>query len=516
MTKIYLLVLVFIFCISNYSQSQPGILDCDFNADGKITTDISTHFDYAYDVAIQDDGKIIAAGLTYNGSNEDFLVIRYTTDGNYDNTFGNNGIDTIDFGGLMDDAMSLAIQPDGKIIVAGYSYNTSFETYISIVRLKYDGSLDPSFGNNGKINDNYSLSINSINSVIIQPDGKILIGGCCNGDFFITRYKSDGAIDSTFGINGFAITDFNVSYDIIQKIALQNDGKIIASGISDNNTTDNDFALARYNNDGTLDTTFSIDGLLTTAIGTSHDYARDMVLQPDGKILVGGKVVHENISHFGLARYNIDGSLDLSFNSSGKVFVNAGNSPELWAIALQNDGKILLGGNSITVTEDDFTIVRVNTQGSIDSTFGTNGIAYADFNLRNDRIMSMAIQSDGRIVAVGDVIINTTEDFAVARFISDPDFGIIDFSKNENAALIYPNPVQKETTIEYELLNNEILSIELSDINGKLIKTFISNESRNRGQHKETLNFDESIKAGNYLLTIKNNSQKISLKIIKE
>ena len=518
MRKIISLFALLFVCSTNCILAQSGILDCDFSADGKTAIDISAHADYASDVAIQADGKIIAAGTTYNGTSEDFVIIRYTTDGNFDNTFGVNGIDTIDFGGLMDVASSIVIQQDGKIIVAGYSYDFMNVRSVAIVRLNNDGSLDNTFGNNGKINNNYSLSNIFISSAIIQPDGKFIVGGNFDTDFLVIRYKSDGTPDSTFGINGFVSTDFNNAYDLIYKIALQPDGKIIASGISDNNVIDNDFAIVRYNSNGTLDTTFSIDGKLTTAVGTSHDYARDMKLQPDGKIIVGGRVVYEGISQIGVVRYNTDGTLDLSFNSGGKLFVNAGNAPDLWAIALQPDGKIILGGYSSSIaTWDDFTIVRVNTNGSIDSTFGTDGISYADFNQNVDRIFAMALQDNGRIVAVGYAVISTTaEDFAVARFISDLDFGVIDFAKDANSVFIYPNPVQKETTIEYELLDNEILSVDLSDINGKLIKTFISNESRNKGKHKETLNFDESINTGNYILSIKNNSQSQSIKIIKK
>jgi uncharacterized delta-60 repeat protein len=512
-----LFISLFIIGTSNNIFSQPGILDCDFSADGKITIDINAHSDYGKDIAIQTDGKIVVAGTTYNGSSDDFLVIRYTTDGNLDTTFGNHGIDTLDFTGNMDDAMSIAIQQDGKIVVAGYSYDAFTNYSIAMARLNTDGSMDNTFGNNGKAFENYGLPDPVINSFVLQNDGKIVIGGGCDSDFLIARFRSNGIADSTYGINGFVTTDFNASFEFVRTLAIQSDGKIVAAGMSNNNGVNYDFALARYNTNGSLDNTFSADGKLTTAIGTGIDYLYDMVLQPDDKILAGGVAWNNGGYVFAVARYNTSGSLDLSFNSSGKCFTDYGTNNSLWALAVQQDGRILQGGNiSSLTTHNDFALSRLNPNGTIDSTFGTNGMVKTDFYGESDRIFALMVQANGRIVAAGEVVNATTyEDLAVARYISGLNIGIMDFTKDANAMFIYPNPVNTESVIEYELLNDEFLYIDLFDMEGKLIKTFISGESRSKGKHKETLNFDEALPTGNYILSIKNISQTINLKIVK-
>ena len=217
-----------------------------------------------------------------------------------------------------------------------------------------------------------------------------------------------------------------------------------------------------------------------------------------------------------MIKYNSNGSIDLSFNQSGKVLMPIRKSSICNSVELQEDGKILISGYSLDDSNNsDFTLVRLNSNGSIDSTFGTDGIVLTDFGTNVDYSTCMAIQPDGRILLGGKSDLNFFNIVAIARYISGLNIGIIDFTTDANSVFIYPNPVNSETVIEYELLNDEILSVDLFDMNGKLIKTFISNETRNKGKHKETLNFDESIKAGNYILSLKNNSNHFEIKIIK-
>ncbi|HNW98272.1 MAG TPA: T9SS type A sorting domain-containing protein [Bacteroidales bacterium] len=508
-------ITLFLILFSVNSFSQPGILDCDFNSDGKIITDFGTDNDAASSIAVQTDGKIIIAGTTIEPITLDNLLItRYTPDGNIDQTFATNGFDTLGFSDAMDRPHSVIIQPDEKILIAGSSY-LSGKSFYFVVRYNANGSLDNSFGNNGKLFSQIDGKFTYVSSIMLAPDGKIFCGGSCDTDLLLFKLLSDGSIDNTFGTNGYVTTDMSPDETIV-KIAIQSDGKILAAAQVGGFSTKYDFGLLRYNSNGTLDSTFSYDGKLFTSFGPDHDYCNDMCLAPDGKIFLAGTSNTNPTNSFALIKYNSNGSIDLSFNQSGKVLMPIRKSSICNSVELQEDGKILISGYSLDDSNNsDFTLVRLNINGSIDSTFGTDGIVLTDFGTNVDYSTCMAIQPDGRILLGGKSDLNFFNIVAIARYISGLNIGIIDFTTDANSVFIYPNPVNSETVIEYELLNDEILSVDLFDMNGKLIKTFISNETRNKGKHKETLNFDESIKAGNYILSLKNNSNHFEIKIIK-
>jgi len=211
---------------------------------------------------------------------------------------------TTDFGGS-DYGFSVALQPDGKIVVAGYAGGD-----FALARYNSDGALDTSFGSGGKVTTDFGGSYHPDGfSVALQPDGKIVVAGYAGGDFALARYNSDGALDTSFGSGGKVTTDFGGS-DAGYSVALQPDGKIVVAGYAGL-----DFALARYNSDGALDTSFGTGGKVTTDFSGGRDVGYSVALQPDGKIVVAGYAGVD----FALARYNSDGALDTSFGSGGKV-----------------------------------------------------------------------------------------------------------------------------------------------------------------------------------------------------
>lgn len=324
---------------------------------GKVTTPIGSGDDYGSAVAIQTDGKIVVAGYASNGTDHDFAVVRYNTDGSLDTTFGSDGKVTTDFG-YNDMGEGITLQPDGKIVVVGYSEGHSMGILYygvwAIVRYNTDGSLDTTFDVDGKVTTDIGASIDGAYSVAIQSDGKIVVGGQEDnkvpGDFAVVRYNSDGSVDTTFGVNGIVDTPIGVGYDLgIGDIMLQSDGKIILTGFAEMSYDYKNFAAVRYSSDGSLDTTFDGDGKVTTDFGGKHDYSIGAALQPDGKIVLAGFTDYVAPLNYdiAIARYNTNGSLDTTFNSDGKVTIDLGSTSEgIRGVVLQTDGKIVLAGYS--------------------------------------------------------------------------------------------------------------------------------------------------------------------------
>lgn len=388
-----------------------GDLDASFDSDGIVTTNHS-QFDQINDIVIQPDGKIVAAGVTgifpfLSQLSWDILVARYNIDGSLDTTFGIGGIVTTDFSDI-DNALSVALQADGKIVVAGKGTPNNQSSF-AVVRYNTNGSLDTTFGNGGIVTTPIG-EFSAAEDLAIQSDGKIVVTGSAvvSGSFLFTvaRYNTDGSLDNTFagdGITratppGFEVDRSNVPWGI----ALQADGKIVVAGESadhSQNIGTDHFLLTRYNPDGSLDNTFDGDGVVLTEFGTTLDSARDVVIQPDGKILAAGGSSLSDGSVVALARYNTDGSLDTSFDGDGKVTSTERQSA--LALALQADGKIVVAGDSLDSSLNLFiTVARYKSDGSSDTTFGSGGIVKTAIGIQA-AANTIALQADGRIVAAG-------------------------------------------------------------------------------------------------------------------
>ena len=381
-------------------------LDTAFGTGGKVLTAIGTSGEIASDLGIQSDGKIVVAGYSYTISDNDFALVRYNTDGTLDATFGTGGKVTTAVGTSNDAASALGIQSDGKIVAAGSAaYQSISTTYdCALVRYNTDGTLDTSFGTGGKVIDD-PMGFSYVASALrIQSDGKIVVAGPRNDSsvvFALVRYNTDGSLDTTFDTDGRVLTDIvpNNS-DKPTDLRIQSDGKIVVAGYSYYQDT-SDFALVRYNTDGTLDTSFGTGGKVTTDIGSgyaSYDVANALGIQSDGKIVAAGG----SSSNFALVRYNTDGTLDTSFGTGGKVTTAVGTSNDAaYALSIQSDGKIVAAGSSYNGSNNDFTIVRYNTDGTLDTSFGTGGEVITAIGSDDDYPYALSIQPDGKIVAAG-------------------------------------------------------------------------------------------------------------------
>ena len=350
-----------------------GSLDTTFGKSGMVTTPIGSGNAVAHALGIQSDGKIVAAGSSNNIGNDDFTLVRYNTDGSFDTTFGTGGIVTTPIGSGNAVANALGIQSNGMIVVAGYSLLSSTENVFTLVRYKTDGTLDNTgFGAGGIVTTpigsvgDYALALG------IQSDGKIVVAGYSFNittnkyDFALVRYNTNGNLDAGFGTGGKVTTPIGSGSvnDQADALGIQSDGKIVVAGYYHNGSNNYFIALVRYNTNGSLDTTFNTTGIVTTSIGsgsTIDDEAHALVIQSDGKIVVAGSSYDNTRSKydFALVRYNTNGSLDTTFNATGIVTTPIGSSDDFaLALGIQSNGRIVVAGYSLIGSNDDFSLVR--------------------------------------------------------------------------------------------------------------------------------------------------------------
>ena len=294
------------------------------------------------------------------------------------------------------------------------------------------GDLDSAFGSGGTVTTSLGVGSDKAVAVAIQLDGKLVVGGYSNNgtsdDFAIARYNTNGTLDAAFGSGGIVTTSFGGGTDHVHAIAIQGDGKIVAAGYA-TSSLQTDFALSRYNANGTLDTGFNTDGKVTTTIGSGNDEINGLALDGSGKIVVAGQSIVGTSNQFVVARYTAAGALDASFGSGGFTLTDIGaGSDAANAVVIDAAGKIVVGGRANNGVDRDFAIARFNANGSLDATFGNAGVRVNDLGPGDDYIDSLAIQpSDGKIVASGVANNGTNTDFAVVRYTTggalDSSFG---------------------------------------------------------------------------------------------
>jgi uncharacterized delta-60 repeat protein len=400
-----------------------GDLDPTFGKGGKVVTGFGAPAASANSLALQADGKIIAAGWVFDPSaNVDFALARYLPDGSPDPTFGSGGRVQSDYAGQFDIANAVAIQPDGKIIAAGFA-TIGLDQVFAIARYLPDGSLDPTFDSDGRVTGDF---FGIVRALVLLPDGKVLVAGSgysgATADFAMARYNPNGSLDTGFGKGGTVFTDFAGLSDGLYALVALPDGQLFAVGTTETNVTGNDLALARYNADGTLDFTFGIAGKMTRDFFGRGDVPTSAALQPDGKIVIAMSILDQKDSE-GMSAIRIlpDGSPDPTFGIAGRAGAAVPGAFEIaHAIGLQSDGKIVMAGVALGPTLYDFVLVRFETNGDLDPLFGSAGTVTTDFLGFNDDASALAIQPDGRIIASGTAFDATTGSMALARYLGSP------------------------------------------------------------------------------------------------
>jgi uncharacterized delta-60 repeat protein len=356
------------------------------------------------------------------------------TSGTLDASFGTSGKATADFGGPSA-ARTLAVQADGKILAAGVAVLNG-GTDFALARYNSNGTLDTSFGTSGKVTTAFDFpgNFDRVFTIVPQPDGKfVAVGSTVNlfANFALARFNANGMLDTSFGAGGIVTTGFGVSAEATSAV-VQADGKIVAAGYA-NLDGGESFALARYNSNGTLDTTFGTGGKVGTAFDSGHGFsyaqAFSVAVQPDGRIVAAGNKeigaclfngLEQPCFDFALARYNSDGTLDASFGTGGRVTTDfAGPNDQAESVVVQPDGRIVVAGAAGPFINRgfDFALARYNSNGTLDTSFGTSGKVTTDFAGANDVPFSVAVQPDGNIVLAGGATINGRAAFALARYV---------------------------------------------------------------------------------------------------
>jgi uncharacterized delta-60 repeat protein len=334
------------FALARYNTD--GSLDTTFSGNGMLTTDFTPGVDYANSVAIQVDGRILAAGESgATGHNPKFALAQYNTDGSLDTTFSGDGKLTTDFTRHEDLAHAVAIQDNGKIVAAGTAAADRSNSRFALARYNSDGSLDTTFSGNGMLTTDFTPGADLVfYGLAIQSDGRLVVAGVAGGKFALARYDTNGSLDTSFSGDGKVTTNFTRYGDPAFGVAIQADGKFVAAGEAGFGYPSGEFALARYGAEGSLDPTFGGDGKVTTAFTQLEDGASLPAIQADGKIVAAGGAAFESSNpRFALARYNTDGSLDPTFSTNGKVVTNfTPNADYADGLAIQANGRIIAAG----------------------------------------------------------------------------------------------------------------------------------------------------------------------------
>jgi uncharacterized delta-60 repeat protein len=380
------------FAIARFTST--GILDTSFGGGGAATT-VGANDARANGMAIQGDGKIVLAGSASDGSHQGFALVRYNTNATLDTAFGGTGEVVTPLGGVDSQANAVALQADGRIVVAG-----SAGGLMAIARFNSDGTLDTTF-NAGAGYRTIGGGFTSATALAIQADGKIVAGGDASGSFGFVRLNSDGTFDTTFNGGGTQVVTFGGAATLAS-LAVQADGKIVAAGRTAG-TSHEVIAFARLAADGSADNTFGSAGKATVSATSGDDYAYAMAALGDGRYLVAGGAVGSAGFDEELAMFQSTGAIDATFGSGGAITRDFGSVPsQAKAVAIQGDGKIVVAGFVDYEAplsgrpEQSAAIVRYNTDGSLDTSFGTSGITLAGFQAN-----AIAIQTDGKLVTAG-------------------------------------------------------------------------------------------------------------------
>ncbi len=428
------MILFFIaaFPLVQAQTAAPGDLDTTFGSGGKVITAITSLNDRPTRARIQPDGKIVPVGVVTDndfGSLINSFLVRHNADGTVDNSFGTNG--SVVLGSLSEaiEFQDFVILQDGKLLVtANKSINGGTPTDLFIYRYTANGTLDATFGTNGVITT--PLGSGTLEQrIVLQPDGKFVVASQTynsqTSEVAVVRYNSNGTLDTTFGTGGITKTSVGIGNGFLRvsEILVQTDGKLLVAGRALFGSDGNIFVL-RYNPNGTLDTSFGANGIVQTDVDNLYNRVGGMALQPDGKIIVNGSnfTSYDPVSPLSssIVRYNANGTLDNTFGTNGIVRITEPPSQNYpagiaFALAVQQNGKILTAGER----NRTFAISRYNSNGTIDTSFGTNGVVITPIGDIPGGIFSIALQTDGKIVAVGFTHRAGLLDVGLVRYLGD-------------------------------------------------------------------------------------------------
>jgi uncharacterized delta-60 repeat protein len=460
MKKKLLYISTLLLLSSLVAISQDGTLDPSFDGDGVVVTDFFGDVDQSYTIIQQADGKIVSSGFSDIGENH--VLSRYLLDGSLDTSFGTNGKVINDFNNEPNFIYYASIQQqaDQKLVTATTHRLVSGDQDFFLVRYLENGDLDPSFGNNGTVMTDYGVDI--LASASLLPDGKIVAGGWSRVGsstyVVITKYLPNGDLDTSFGVDGITTTYINDEPTIVFPLVVQTDGKFLVAFRKEETNNLQTLILHRYLTNGTLDLSFGTNGILVTNLVAGNIYG-SIATKENGDIVVAMRLGPSVVI---LTQFTSDGTLDTSFGTNGVTNISVPYVAPV-DILLDQDENILVSGNNFGFEVGDYYISRFDTNGFLDTSFGTNGTTVLDFESS-----ALILQNDGRILVTGFTFwYSGPVDFVVVRFRN----GVLGIpNKTQQKFTVYPNPSQNVFTVKSSVFLDPA-SYQITDITGKIIQT---------------------------------------------
>lgn len=432
-------------------------------------------------ICIQPDGKIVAAGTIASTGKRKMGFVRYNTDGNIDPSFGQDGQVVIPGpSGLSGYVMDFELLPSGKFISLGYSFDPDASlSRPLLVKLNADGTIDNSFGNNGVALGIFAQSFLP-EKMRIQSDGKIVFAGYCNDNLAVCRYNADGSIDTGFGNAGLNVLllEGSINSTFAKDLALQADGKIVVAGtyyLSSRSKC----LVARFNPDGSLDNNFGESGILKISVGEGHDFLSAVEMQNDGKIVLVGHSWDKNTPKLqysvAVVRINSNGTFDTQFGQNGVFRQQLIEVAENYstAMAINPGGSIYVAISIVNGNTFDMGLMCLNSHGELHTQFSQTGFSIND--VAQDDATCIALQTDGKVLVGGKAsVVNQGTPFTLLRYLSDVPL-TIDNSVCESTVLFraYPTPVNDILNIDYEGL----FTVQIFDLSGRLLLAKENNRS---------------------------------------
>lgn len=506
------------FLFTNTISAQEGTLDETFGIGGKISNNFGGA-STVFDAALQSDGKIIVIeSATPFGQSSEFVIVRYLPNGDLDSSFDRVGATTIlgekDFG-----AGAIAIQPDGKIVVAGVirnKVNGVTETDIMLIRYNEDGTLDATFDGDGIATAPLKNS-QSGSAILLQADGKIVIGGTFSLDnwqmntFGLARFNANGSIDTAYGTNGFVQTP-TIFRGILNDIKFVDDENVIAVGT---NFASN-FLMVKYDATGQVITSFGSkgDGIIEEKFNKIA-VLNKCVVSKDNHIYVAGSSLTDTKYNAFIGKYDSNGVVDTSFGGNGRIVKEFGSAIASFGddIAIDSKDELIVGYGVGPTSNYDFALESYSLDGVLKTSFGTDGYFSTNFGAGHDYFQTMLIQPDNKIVMIGN-----NYDQVIARVNNSKKVVLStdDFTVNSTVINVSPNPINEFPVLNLQLQKATTLSVDLYDAKGILVSSLIKNKSYAEGSTTEALSLSNNLAKGIYFLKLSSNGKLTkTIKIIK-
>lgn len=405
------------FAVARFTTA--GVFDPDFDSDGKLTISFGVSNDRGYDVAVDSLDRVVVAGYTYNGSNNDFAVARLTAAGAIDSSIDVDGKQTIAFGASHDYGYGVAIDSQNRAVISGRTSNgTDFDFAVS--RLTATGALDASFNSDGKQTTAFlAATFATGRTIAVDREGRTLVAGSAfngsNDDFAIARYTTIGTLDTSFGGTGIVTVDFGgPGGDDAYGVAVDSLNRVVIAGYTSNGLN-LDFAVARLTTAGTLDSSFDDDGKLIITFGASHDYGYGVAVDSQDRVVVAGYTYIGSGTEMAVARLTATGALDANFDSDGKQTISFGPyGATATAVAVDSQDRVVVAGYAM-YGYSDVAVARLTAAGALDSSFDADGKQTFAFGAASDYARAVAVDSQDRVVVAGSTDDGSKYDFAVAR-----------------------------------------------------------------------------------------------------